>query len=183
VQCLPRELVQGKKRLEREFLQSDICRGSKNRGGADETQHPGGCAKPVKTYQNFLRYVLWADAISCLGCGILQVALNGPLSSFFGLSENLLMGTGVFLLVYGLVVAFLATRTQVPIAILGLLIVGNIMWGVLAVAILLSGDARITLLGKGYVTVQALTVLILAQLQYFTVRQIRSEVRSRGSFP
>jgi hypothetical protein len=128
---------------------------------------------PVKTYQNFLRYVLWADAISCLVCGILQVTLAGPLSSYFGLSQDLLMGTGVFLLVYGAVVAFLATRTQVPIAILGLLIVGNIMWGVLAAAILLGGDARITLLGKGYVTAQALTVLILAQMQFFSVRQLR----------
>ena len=125
---------------------------------------------PAKTYQNFLRYVLWADAISCLVCAILQVALAGPLSSYLGLSENLLMGTGIFLLVYGAVVAFLATRTQVPVAILGLLIVGNIMWGVLAVAILLEGDARVTLLGKGYVTAQALTVLILAQLQYLFVR-------------
>jgi hypothetical protein len=126
---------------------------------------------PLKTHQNFLRYVLWADAISCLVCGILQVALAGPLSSYLGLSASLLMDTGVFLLVYAAVVAFLATRTQVPGAILGLLIVGNIVWGVLAVAILLEGDARITLLGKGYVTAQALTVLILAQLQYLLVRQ------------
>jgi hypothetical protein len=148
---------------------------------ATNLRNPKETNMPVKTYQNFLRYVLWADAISCLGCGILQVALNGPLSSSFGLPENLLMGTGVFLLVYGLVVAFLATRTQVAIGILGLLIVGNIMWGVLAVAILLGGDARITLLGKGYVTAQALTVLILAQLQYFTVRQIRTEVRAAAS--
>jgi len=131
---------------------------------------------PAKTYQNFLRYVLWADAISCLVCGILQVALAGPLSSYFGLSENLLMGTGIFLLVYGAVVAFLATRTQVPVAILGLLIVGNIMWGVLAVAILLEGDARLTLLGKSYVTAQALTVLILAQLQYLFVRHARKSI-------
>jgi hypothetical protein len=131
---------------------------------------------PVKTYQDFLGYVLWADAISCLVCGILQVALTGPLSSYFGLSENLLMGTGVFLLVYGAVVAFLATRKQVPGAIIGLLIVGNIAWGVLAVATLLGGDARITLLGKGYVTAQALTVLILAQLQYLLIRQARKSI-------
>jgi hypothetical protein len=125
---------------------------------------------PVKTYQNFLRYVLWADAISCLVCGMLQVALTGPLSLYFGLSLTLLMGTGVFLLLYGAVVAFLATRSRVPGAILWLLIVGNTVWGVLAVAILMGGDERITLFGKGYITAQALTVLILAQLQYFAVR-------------
>ena len=76
----------------------------------------------------------------------------------------------------GAVVAFLATRTQVSGAILGLLIVGNIVWGVLAVAILLEGDERITLLGKGYVTAQALTVLILAQLQYLLVRQVGKSI-------
>jgi hypothetical protein len=125
---------------------------------------------PVKTYQNFLRYVLWADAISCLVCGLLQVTLTGPMNSYFGLPQNLLMGTGVFLLLYGAVVAFLATRSQVPGAILWLLIVGNIVWGALAVTLLMGGDERITLIGKGYITAQALTVLILAQLQYFAVR-------------
>jgi hypothetical protein len=40
----------------------------------------------------------------------------------------------------------------------------------LSVGMLLKGDARFTLLGKGYIVVQALTVMILAELQYYCVR-------------
>ena len=129
----------------------------------------------VKSYQNSRRYVLWADAISCLACGILQVALTSPLSSYFGLSQNLLTGTGVFLLPFGAVVALLAMRTRVPNAIVGVLIAGNILWGVLAAGTLLRGDARITLAGKGYIVAQALTVLILAQLQYLCIRVSKTQ--------
>jgi hypothetical protein len=149
----------------------------------DKFIHTQGGDMPVKTHRNFLRYVLWADAISCLVCGVLQVALTGPVSSYFGLSQKLLMGTGVFLLLYGAVVAFLATRTQVPSGIIGLLIVGNVVWGALAVAVLMAGHARIALLGKGYVTAQALTVLILAQLQYLGVRLRPSTLLPRGESP
>jgi hypothetical protein len=37
------------------------------------------------------------------------------------------------------------------------------------------GDVHPTLLGKAYIVVQALTVLILADLQYFAVRRSRSD--------
>lgn len=129
---------------------------------------------PVQTYRNFLRYLLWADAISCLACGFLQVALPGFLSLHFGLSQALLTGTGVFLLLYGVAVALLAMRKHVPNAIVALLVAGNIGWGILAVGLLLEGDHRITLLGKSYVVAQAFTVLILAQLQYFCLRNSRA---------
>lgn len=130
---------------------------------------------PAKSYRIALRYVLWADAISCLACGILQVTLTSTLNSYFGLSQALLIGTGVFLLLYGAVVAFLATRARVANLIVGLLIVSNIAWGVLAVGILLEGDGQITLLGQSYIVVQTLTVLVLAQLQYSCLRLNKAE--------
>jgi hypothetical protein len=141
----------------------------------DELVQIQGDNMSVDTHQNFLRYVLWGDAISCLACGILQLTLAGVLSLHFGLSQTLLTATGLFLLCYGAVVAVLAMRTPIPSAVVWLLIVGNIGWGVLAVGVLLEGDARMTLLGKAYIVVQALTVLILAHLQYFCVRGISAE--------
>lgn len=129
----------------------------------------------AKTNRIFLRYVLWADAISCLACGILQVALTAVLSLHLGLSHALLMGTGVFLLLCGAVVGFLASRARLANVIVGLLILGNLAWGVLAVGVLLEGDTQITLLGKSYVVAQVLTVLVLAQLQYSCLRLNRAE--------
>ena len=79
-------------------------------------------------------------------------------------------GAGDFLLLYGAAVAFLATRARTPAVIIWLLVVGNIAWGVASVGILLAGDVQPTLLGKGYILAQALTVLLLAGLQYFCVR-------------
>jgi hypothetical protein len=125
--------------------------------------------------RNFLRYVLWADAISCLACGALQLVLGDPLSQFFSLPAGLLSDTGVFLLAYGAAVAALAIPARVPGAIVWLLIVGNVGWGVAAVGILVAGDVHPTLLGKAYIVVQALTVLILAELQYSAVRRSKSD--------
>ena len=125
---------------------------------------------PVKSSQHFLRYVLWADAISCLACGLLQVTLTSILTVHLGLSQALLSGTGVFLLLWSAMVAFFATRAKVPNTLVGFLILGNIGWALLATGLLLEGDPRLTVLGKGYIVAQILTVLILAQLQYFCFR-------------
>jgi hypothetical protein len=123
-----------------------------------------------KPSHQLLRYVLWADAISCLACGVLQVAFTGSVSQYLGLPLTLLGVTGDFLLLYGAAVAFLAIRARAPTGIIWLLIVGNVAWGLAAVSILLEGDVRPTLLGKGYILAQTLTVLILARLQYVCVR-------------
>jgi hypothetical protein len=98
-----------------------------------------------------LRIVLWADAASCLICGLLQVSFVRPLSQYLSLAPALLAGTGDFLLLYGAGVAFLATRARAP-----------------AVGILLASDVQPTVLG--YILAQALTVLLLARLQYVYVR-------------
>lgn len=123
-----------------------------------------------KASHNFLHYVLWADAISCLACGALQIIFTRFLSQHLGLPLFLLADTGFFLLVYGIVVAFLALRARVPAALIWPLIVGNVTWGVAAAVTVLEGDMQVTVLGKGYIIAQALTVLILAQLQYLCVR-------------
>ncbi|HWY96109.1 MAG TPA: hypothetical protein VNX69_12990 [Steroidobacteraceae bacterium] len=124
----------------------------------------------LQSSPNFLRYVLWIDAISCLICGLSQVAFTGTLSEWLGLSATLLAGTGEFLLLYGVVVAFLATRSRTPGAIIWLLIVGNAAWAVACIACLLGSGGTITLLGKVYVIAQALTVAVVALLQYSGMR-------------
>jgi len=129
---------------------------------------------PLTSSVNFMRFVLWADAISCLACGLLQVALTTLLSERLGLPATLLAETGIFLLLYGAAVLFLATRIRVPNAIVWLLIAGNMAWAVAFIAILLGGVAKLTLFGKGYVVLQASAVAILAQLQYASLRYDKS---------
>ena len=124
-----------------------------------------------KSTPSFLRYVLWADAISCLACGLLQVACSGTLQQWLGLSAAMLTGTGRFLLIYGAAVAFLATRVRVPGAIIWILIAGNSIWALACLAILIGDRLDLTLLGNAYVVIQAFTVAALAQLQYLGLRQ------------
>jgi hypothetical protein len=102
------------------------------------------------------------------------VALTTLLSERLGLPATLLAETGIFLLLYGAAVLFLATRIRVPNAIVWLLIAGNMAWAVAFIAILLGGVAKLTLFGKGYVVLQASAVAILAKLQYASLRYDKS---------
>jgi hypothetical protein len=122
----------------------------------------------------FLRRVLWADAISCLACGLLQVTLAATLSSRLGLPAILLVDVGLFLLLYGAAVLFLATRIRIANSIVWLLIAGNIAWAVACIALLLDSGAALTVFGKAYLVLQASAVAILARLQYAGVRDQNS---------
>ncbi len=135
---------------------------------------------PLTSSVNFMRFVLWADVISCLACGLLQLALTTVLSERLGLSATLLAYTGIFLLLYGAAVLFIATRIRVPNAIVWLLIAGNMAWAVACIAFLLAAVAELTLFGKGYVVLQASAVAILAQLQYAALRYDKSSRNQRA---
>jgi len=119
----------------------------------------------------FLRNVLLADAASCVGCGALQVAFTGAVSPMLGLGTSLLTGTGIFLLVYACVVGFVATRKPIARPLVWLLVFGNLGWAVLCVGLLFSGTVQPTALGTGYVVAQAVTVTLLAELQWFALRR------------
>ncbi len=127
---------------------------------------PGVASSP-----NFLRTVLWVDAFSCVACGLLQVAFNAPMASLLGLPEPLLGYTGEFLLAFAAVVAWVSTRRPVPRTPVWFLMIGNFFWALGCVALLLGSDLNPTMLGTAYVLGQALTVVALAELQFFGLRR------------
>lgn len=92
----------------------------------------------------FLPNVMWADAASCAATGALQVAFTDALARLTGLPAPLLMGTGVFLLAYAALAAFMASRSTPPRALIGLVVVGNFGWAVACVALLVSGMFPVT---------------------------------------
>lgn len=124
---------------------------------------------------NFLRHVLRADALSCLACGLLQVVFTGTMAQLLGLPQALLAYTGEFLLVYAAVVAFISTREPLPRPLVWGLVAGNLAWALGCVLLLLSGRVAPSLLGTAYVVVQALTVAVLAELQFFGLRRAASQ--------
>lgn len=124
----------------------------------------------VLSSPNFLRNVLFADAASCVGCGALQLAAPDALAGLLGLPAALLVGTGLFLLVYAAAVAFLGSRRPVPQGPLKLVVAGNLGWAAACVALLASGAVAATALGVAYVLIQAFTVVVMAELQWFGLR-------------
>lgn len=118
----------------------------------------------------FLRNVLRADAASSLGCGALQVAFTGALVPLLGLSPALLLQTGWFMLAYGAAIACLSSRQPLPRTLVWLVVAGNLGWAVACVGLLVSGQVQPTSLGIAYVALQAVTVAVLAELQFSGLR-------------
>lgn len=120
---------------------------------------------------NFMRSVLRIDALSCVACGLLQLALPGQMAGLLRLPGPLLAYTGEFLLVYAAVVALVSTRKSMPRNVVWLLVAGNLGWAAACVLLLVSGIVQPTALGVAYVLMQALTVAVLAGLQYVGLRR------------
>ena len=118
----------------------------------------------------FLSRVMWADATSCAATGALQLAFGGVLAEWTGLPAALLTSTGVFLVVYALAAAWIASRATPPRTLIGLVAVGNLGWAVGCVVLLASALVAPTLPGQAWVGAQALVVLVLADLQWAGLR-------------
>ena len=129
----------------------------------------------------FLRRVLWADAASCLACGVLQLAVPDALPRWLGLPQPLLLSTGVFLVAYALVLAWVASRPQLRRALVALFAVGNVGWAIgcgAALALL-----QPTALGVGWIVLQGITVLVLADLQWMGLRGTRRPPGVAAAWP
>jgi hypothetical protein len=120
---------------------------------------------------NFLRNVLRVDALSCIACGALQVAFPAAMARLLNLPEGLIAYTGEFLLVYAAIVAFVSTRNPLARGVIWGLVAGNIGWALACVLLLITGQVAPSMLGMAYVVMQAMTVAVLAELQYFGLRR------------
>ncbi len=121
----------------------------------------------------FLRNVLFADAASCLATGALQLAFTRSLSEVFNLPSLLLQGTGVFLLAYAAVVMLAATRDPIPRALVWVFVAGNFAWAAACTALLVDHVVAPTVLGEAWIIAQAVTVVVLAELQWTALRRSR----------
>lgn len=117
----------------------------------------------------FLRRVLWADAASCLGCGAVQLAAPAAL---FGLPQGLLLATGAFLVAYALVLGLVAARPRPPRPLVALCAAGNVAWAIGCGAAL--AWLAPTAWGMAWVVLQAVAVLLLADLQWMGLRGTRA---------
>ncbi|MDD2925423.1 hypothetical protein [Rhodoferax sp.] len=120
---------------------------------------------------HFLRHVLRLDALSCAVCGLLQVLVPGQMSTLLALPVALLTYSGEFLLLYAALVAWIASRVPLPRTLVWLLLAGNLAWALGCVLLLVGTGLSPSTLGTAYVLLQALTVLVMAELQFVGLRR------------
>jgi hypothetical protein len=119
----------------------------------------------------FLRRVLWLDAATGVATGLLQLLLAAWLAPLLGLPETLLVLSGWALFGYVALIAFIATRPFIAPGLVWLLIAANGVWVLGCLALLFGGLVTPTLLGQGFIAMQALAVGLLMELQWFGVRR------------
>ena len=120
---------------------------------------------------DFLRRVLLVDAASSGAMGLLLALLAGPLARWFGLPTGMLREVGVFLLGFAVVVAALGLRRASQRLLFWLVVIGNALWALDSVLLLVSGWVAPTALGGAFVVAQALAVAVLAELECAGLRR------------
>ena len=120
----------------------------------------------------FLRFVMLADAASVLVSGVPQVAVTEWLARWTGLPAQLLMASGLFLLVYGVFASWIGTRSPIPAAPVWLVVMGNSAWGVACGGLIGAGIFNLTAWGLGYLVLNVVAVTVFAGLQWVGLRHL-----------
>ncbi len=119
----------------------------------------------------FLRYALLADAIASGATGLLMIAGADLLTGILGLPVALMRESGLLLVAYVALVAFVGTREAIPLGAVKAIIALNVLWVLGSVGLLVGGFVAPTALGYAFVIVQAVAVGVLAELQIIGLRR------------
>lgn len=118
-----------------------------------------------------LRRALLADAVFS-GVSAIGLTLGaGAFAALFSLPETLLRESGLFLIAYTVLVGWLGTRPSAPRALVVLVIIGNALWTLASIGLLLSGAVSPNLAGEIVVVAQAIATGVFAELQYVGMRR------------
>ncbi|WP_433025465.1 hypothetical protein [Actinomycetospora sp. CA-053990] len=113
-----------------------------------------------------LRAVLRLDAVASGALGLAAVAGAGVLDTALGLPSSLLLGVGVFLVVYAAGLVALAGRAVIPRPATWVVVLGNSAWVLASLGLVVGAWDRLTVLGAVIVLAQAAAVAVFADLQY-----------------
>ena len=113
-----------------------------------------------------LRAVLRLDAVASGTLGLAAAAGAGVLDTALGLPSSLLLGVGVFLVVYAAGLVALAGRAVIPRPATWVVVLGNSAWVVASLGLVVGAWDRLTVLGAVIVLAQAAAVAVFADLQY-----------------
>jgi hypothetical protein len=129
---------------------------------------PAGISRTTEP-QTMLRRFHALDALVTGVNGLAYVAASGPLGRVLGVDATVLVELGVFLVLFGAGVGFLAYRRQPPHLPVKLVVDANLLWAVLSIAALALW-LEPTTAGAVWIPLQALTVAGFAVLQWSALR-------------
>ena len=121
----------------------------------------------------FLRAVLGADAAVCAVAGAVLAFDAALLAGPLGLAQGALQITGEALIAYAALLAFLATRPALPRGAVWVLVALNVVWAVETALLPVLGWAQPDGLGLTVLLVQAAGALLVADLQWLSLRRPR----------
>lgn len=121
-----------------------------------------------------LRLALKLDAVATGALAVLGLVAAPLLDSMLGTPSSLLLPVGLFLLVFAAAVWLIGTRPQVSRVAAWSVVALNLLWVVGSVAAVVAGWLPLTTLGTAFVLVQAVAVLVFADLQILGLRRARS---------
>jgi len=125
----------------------------------------------------FLRRVLQANGLFCAVSGLLAIVAAGPLATFLGLAEPLiLVVTGIILVPYGLALFWIvSSRDSLLGQVAVVAIVLDIAWVLGSIVLLLTNWVPFTTGGKWAVAIVALIVADFAGTQIYALNRVRQE--------
>lgn len=123
------------------------------------------------TPASLLQRTLLLDGVLVAAFGLLLTVAAGPLADLFDLPTLLLRLVGVGLLPWAAFVFYIATRATISRSLALDVIVGNAVWVVASLLLLVNDQVDPSAIGIAFVLAQAALVAVIAAVQYVGLRR------------
>ena len=120
---------------------------------------------------SYLRQGLLSNATTNAGFSIFLLVASGLLTRSFGLPFGLLLGAGLGLGAFAVLLGVLALRPAVPSAVVRAVIGFNLLWAAESLAVACGGFVQPTRAGTVFILAQAAVAAMYAGLQWRGLRQ------------
>jgi len=122
---------------------------------------------------SLLRLALRLDAAASGALGLLTLLAGPALDELLGTPPALRWPVGLFLVAYATMLWVAAARPRLSQPVVWAVIVGNALWAIASVAVMVGDWVALTGLGNAAVLAQAVAVATFAALQFLGLRRAR----------
>jgi hypothetical protein len=123
----------------------------------------------------FLRASLLADTATCAAMGLLMTFFSARLSDFLTLPTPLLFYAGLSLFPFSGFLLYVATRGKTAVPFIWTIVLGNALWTLGSILILLAGWVTPNIFGLCFVVFQAAGVAVFAGLEFAGLKRAEAE--------